>query len=75
MNHEYCLRPMKPTLNVYALPRYAEPEELAGGTAVVIDVLRAATTIAYALDAGAKEIIPCLEVADALALAEQFPRR
>jgi 2-phosphosulfolactate phosphatase len=63
---------MKPTLNVYALPRYAEPEELAGGTAVVIDVLRAATTIAYALQAGASEVIPCLEVADALALAEQF---
>ena len=29
-----------------------DPEELAGGTAVVIDVLRATTTIAYALDAG-----------------------
>ena len=41
---------MKPTLSVYALPRLVEPEELAGGTAVVIDVLRAATTIAYALD-------------------------
>jgi 2-phosphosulfolactate phosphatase len=65
--------PMKPTLSVYALPRLVEPEDLAGGAAVVIDVLRAATTIAYALDAGAVEIIPCLEVADALALAERFP--
>jgi 2-phosphosulfolactate phosphatase len=64
---------MKPTLSVYALPRYVEPGELAGGTAVVIDVLRAAATIAYALDAGAKEVIPCLEVADALAAAERFP--
>lgn len=64
--------PMKPTLSVYALPRYVDPKEFAGGTAVVIDVLRAATTIAYALEAGAHEIIPCLEVADALALAEQF---
>jgi 2-phosphosulfolactate phosphatase len=63
---------MKSTLNVYALPRYVEPTELAGQTAVVIDVLRAATTIAYALDAGAEEVIPCREVADALALAEQF---
>ena len=61
---------MKPTLNVYALPRYVKPEDLAGGTAVVIDVLRASTTIAYALAAGAKEIVPCLEVADALKLAE-----
>lgn len=63
---------MRPTLNVYALPRYIQPEELAGGTAVVIDVLRAATTIAYSLDAGAREVIPCLEISDALRLAEQF---
>jgi 2-phosphosulfolactate phosphatase len=64
---------MKPTLNVYALPRFVEPTQLAGGTAVVIDVLRAATTIVHALAAGAKQIIPCLEVSDALALAEKFP--
>jgi 2-phosphosulfolactate phosphatase len=63
---------MKPTLNVYVLPRYAEPAELSGGTAVVIDVLRAATTIVHALAAGAEEVIPCLEVADAKALAQRF---
>ena len=64
---------MQPTLSVYALPRLVEPEELAGGTAVVIDVLRAATTIAYALAAGAVQIIPCREISDALALADRFP--
>ncbi len=64
---------MKPILNVYVLPKFVEPEELAGGTAVVIDVLRATTTTAYALAAGAREVIPCLEISDALALAEQFP--
>lgn len=64
---------MRPTLNVYALPRFVEPEEMAGGTAVVIDVLRSATTIVHALDAGAKEVIACLEVTDALALAEHYP--
>ena len=64
---------MKPTLSVYALPRLVEPEELAGGAAVVIDVLRAATTIAYALEAGAAQIIPCREISEALALADQFP--
>ncbi len=63
---------MNPTLNVYALPRYVDPEELSGGTAVVIDVLRASTTITYALDAGAETVIPCLEVEDAMALAEHF---
>ena len=65
---------MSPHLNVYALPKYAAPEELAGGTAVVIDVLRATTTIVYALEAGAKEVIPCREIAEALALAEKYPR-
>jgi 2-phosphosulfolactate phosphatase len=64
---------MQPTLNVYALPRYVEAEEFRGGTAVVIDVLRAGTTIVAALAAGAREVIPCLEVEDALKAAEQFP--
>ena len=63
---------MKPVLNVYALPRYVEPEQMAGGTAVVIDVLRASTTIVYALAAGANEVLPCREIADAHKLAEQF---
>ncbi len=60
-------------LNVYALPSLVEPKELVGGTVVVIDVLRASTTIAYALDAGAVEVIPCQEVEDARAVAGQFP--
>jgi 2-phosphosulfolactate phosphatase len=65
---------MAPHLNVYALPKYASPPEIAGGTAVVIDVLRATTTIVYALEAGAKEVLPCREVEEALALAEKYPR-
>jgi 2-phosphosulfolactate phosphatase len=63
---------MKPTLNVYALPKFVEVEELVGTATVVIDVLRASTTIIYALEAGARQVIPCLEIADALALAEQL---
>lgn len=61
---------MKPVLNVYALPKYVEAEEMAGAAAVVIDVLRAATTIAHALASGAAEVLPCLTVADARKLAE-----
>lgn len=61
-------------LNVYALPKYAAPQEIACGTAVVIDVLRATTTIVYALEAGAKEVLPCREIEEALALAEKYPR-
>jgi 2-phosphosulfolactate phosphatase len=64
---------MKPILNVYALPNLVAAKELVGGSAVVIDVLRSTTTIAYALDAGVKEIIPCLAISDALALAKQYP--
>ncbi|MFH1921028.1 MAG: 2-phosphosulfolactate phosphatase [Planctomycetota bacterium] len=63
---------MTPILNVYALPRFAAPADLAGGTAVVIDVLRASTTIVHALEAGAKEVIPCLEVEDARAAAAEL---
>jgi 2-phosphosulfolactate phosphatase len=63
---------MKRILNAYALPNLVSPEDLAGDTVVVIDVLRASTTIVFALDAGAKEVIPCLEVSDALAIAKQY---
>lgn len=53
---------------VYAhlLPALVSSEALAGGTVVVIDVLRASTTLVAALAAGVPEVIPCLEVADAL---------
>jgi 2-phosphosulfolactate phosphatase len=63
---------MPPILNVYPLPDALVPEAAAGDTAVVIDVLRATTTITYALAAGANEVLPCLEIVDALAAAEAF---
>jgi len=59
-------------LNVYALPKFADPDALAGGTAVVIDVLRASTAIIYALQAGAKTVIPCGEIEEALRIAAGF---
>ncbi|MGD0653218.1 MAG: 2-phosphosulfolactate phosphatase [Thermoguttaceae bacterium] len=59
-------------LHVYALPKFADPESLAGGTVVVIDVLRAATTIIYALQAGAKAVIPCREIDEAHRIAARF---
>ncbi len=62
-----------PLLNVYALPKLADPEELAGGTVVVIDVLRATTVTVFALEAGAREVIPCLEVEEARTCARQLP--
>lgn len=44
------------------LPDLIAPQTLFGRTAVVVDVLRASTTIVHALSAGAKAVIPCLEV-------------
>lgn len=56
---------MKRTIQVHMLPLLTNREELAGGTVVVIDILRATTTICYALAAGAREIIPCVDIDEA----------
>lgn len=58
-----------PTVSVHLLPELVEPQQLAGKTAVVIDVLRATTTVVTALASGAREVLPCLEIADARAKA------
>jgi 2-phosphosulfolactate phosphatase len=58
-------------INVYLLPELIPPEQLTGKTIVVIDVLRATTTIVHALAAGAKQVIPCLEIEEARQLAFQ----
>ena len=56
---------MPKQLSVHFLPELTTQEELAGNAVVVIDVLRASTTICFALAAGAKEVVPCLDVAQA----------
>ncbi|HTN76480.1 MAG TPA: 2-phosphosulfolactate phosphatase [Pirellulaceae bacterium] len=63
---------MAESLRVHLLPSHVSPEELAGHAVVVIDVLRATTTIVHALAAGATSVLPCLEVEQALLLAQQF---
>jgi 2-phosphosulfolactate phosphatase len=60
------------TIDVYFLPTLTTPEQLAGKTVVVIDVLRATTTTVQALASGAREVIPCLEVDEARNLARKF---
>ncbi len=64
---------MQPTVSVHLLPSLVDPAELADGTVVVIDVLRATTTITTALAAGAAGIIPCLEIETARERAQQHP--
>jgi len=59
-------------LHVHSLPVLTTPQELAGGVVVVIDVLRASTTITHALIAGAASVVPCLEIEDARATAAKL---
>ena len=54
---------------VHLLPELVPDGKLAGGVAVVIDVLRASTTIVHALAAGCTDVRVCLEVEEARALA------
>jgi 2-phosphosulfolactate phosphatase len=61
-------------LNVHLVPHLVDPVALRGGVAVVIDVLRATTTIAHALHAGISAIYPVGEIPAALALAEEFQK-
>ncbi len=49
-------------VRVHLLPGLAPPGALAGGVAVVIDVLRATTTIVHALAAGCVTVVPCGEI-------------
>jgi 2-phosphosulfolactate phosphatase len=60
-------------LQVYLLPELVPAERLRGGLAVVIDVLRANTTILHALAAGCTCIRPCADVDEARALAGALP--
>ena len=59
-------------LNAYFLPDSIRDGDLDGRTVVVIDILRATTTIVHALGAGAAEVIPCLEVDEARQVARDF---
>ncbi len=60
-------------LAAYFLPALAAPDDFAGGAAVVIDLLAHRRPFATALAAGAKEVAPCLEVAEAKAIAATLP--
>jgi 2-phosphosulfolactate phosphatase len=58
---------------VHLLPELVEPASLVGGVAIVIDVLRATTTIVHALAAGCTLIRPVAEVDAAQQLADHLP--
>lgn len=64
---------MNRILNVHFLPDLSDPHDLAGHTSIVIDVLRASTTITTALHSQAEKVIPCLSVEEARQLARDRP--
>jgi 2-phosphosulfolactate phosphatase len=50
---------MAQLLHVHLLPTLIETESMKDGTAVIIDILRASSTIITALDNGALRVVPC----------------
>jgi len=65
---------MPRSICVHLLPRLVEPDDVRESSVVVIDVLRASTTIVHALAAGATEVLPCTEVDEARDLAARLGR-
>lgn len=63
-----------PQLHVHNLPAHVPAESLAGSIVIVIDMLRASSTICYALANGAKCIVPLLEIEETLELGKQLGR-
>lgn len=61
-------------LDVLFTPAECDSVSFNGNAAVVIDVLRASTTMVTALAHGCPEILPVETVEDAFSLAGQFPR-
>src|SRR5262245_11827481 len=57
-------------LSVHHLPRHGIEQGLAGSAVIVIDVLRATSTICTALANGALEVVPFLEIENALKAAK-----
>lgn len=61
-------------LDVILTPGETVPSALAGRTVVVLDILRASTSIVEALSAGAKSVLPVASIEEALRLANTFGR-
>ena len=64
---------MSHQLHVHLLPSLIEADALNGGTAVIIDILRASSTMITTLHNGANRVIPCGTVDEAFRLREQSP--
>jgi 2-phosphosulfolactate phosphatase len=63
----------RPSVFVHLLPSLVPDGALAGGVAVVVDVLRATTVMVHAFDSGCEAIVPCLEIEEARRVASSLP--
>ncbi len=61
-------------VNVHYLPSHVAEDALAGSAVVVIDLLRATTTICQALASGAREVVPFREIDETLSAAAKIGR-
>lgn len=59
-------------IDVVISAKYIEEEKLRGKAAVIIDTLRATSTITTALNNGAKEVIPVLTIEEAVAIRKNI---
>jgi len=62
-------------VHVHLTPQLVGPRQFQGADAVVIDVLRATTTIVHALAAGCDAVYPCAEIDQARTLVASMPKR
>lgn len=65
---------MAKTLRVHFLPDLTTPEALRGATVVMIDTLRSSVTMTEALAAGARAVVPCVELEDVRIRGNDYPR-
>jgi 2-phosphosulfolactate phosphatase len=61
-------------LRVHNLPRQVSRDELVGSIVIVIDLLRATSTICQAIASGARDVVPFLEIDEAVAAANTAGR-
>jgi 2-phosphosulfolactate phosphatase len=62
-------------IDVYFSVQAFQEEELRGKTAVIIDVLRASSSITTAISNGAKKIIPVADMSDAMKIANTMDQK
>ena len=61
-------------LDVYFTPTERKPTDTVGRLVVIVDVLRASTTVATALGNGAKTVIPLLGADEVITRSKEFSR-